>query len=167
MCVRTFASMKHHTDIQEISCDHVYACACACMYVVWFTNIHVYIRSCFCDASQGYTSSSTLQTFCATFYTTTATQTNTFVTNTFATVLSSRNSVNMSGADFANLANQDTYVSLPSTYSVKVQGSLDVRAEGFYRLCVTSSEPATVCMTISDCVYMLAYMHACTRVGNK
>ncbi len=116
--------------------------SCVNMYVVWLTNMHVYMRSCFCDASQGYSSSSTLQTFCTSFYASTTTQTNPLVT-----VLSNKNSVSLSGADFANLASQDTLVSLPSTYSVKVQGSLDVRAEGFYKLCVTSSEPATVCTT--------------------
>jgi hypothetical protein len=110
------------------------------MYAGCASLISLYIRSCFCDASQGYSSSSTLQAFCTSFYASTSTQPKHLVT-----VLSSRNSVNMSGADFANLASQDAYVSLPSTYSVKVQGSLDVRAEGFYMLCVTSSEPATVC----------------------
>jgi hypothetical protein len=106
----------------------------------------LYARSCFCDAYQGYSSSSTLQTFCASFYASATTQTNPLVT-----VLSNKNSVNMSGTDFATLANQDTIVSLPSTYSVKVQGSLDVRADGFYRFCVTSSEPATVCKTVLRC----------------
>jgi hypothetical protein len=90
--------------------------------------------SCFCDAYQGYTGSSTQETFCVSFYKSVPSE------DLLATALSIKNSVNLNATDFAQVAGRV----LPPTYLVKVQGSLDVRAAGYYKFCVTASQPATV-----------------------
>jgi hypothetical protein len=74
--------------------------------------------------------------------------------NEIVSVLSIRNLVNLSGSDFAKLVSQV----LPATYLLKMQGSFDIRAGGYYKFCVVSSEPASVSLTMLDNCSMLEYI---------
>ncbi len=80
-----------------------------------------------------------------------------------ASVLSLKNAVNLSGTDFSQVAGQG----LPAAYLVKVQGSLDIRAGGYYKFCVTSYGPATVSASVLQketllcmCVYLCFRRHS-------
>jgi hypothetical protein len=106
--------------------------------------------SCYCDAYQGFTSSSTELSFCVSFYTLEAAPSD---ANMLVSVVSDKNAIDLTGNDFATLASQDSIAVLPPTYLVRVQGSLDVRTEGIYKFCIAASEPATV--SLDHCHVML------------
>jgi hypothetical protein len=98
------------------------------------------VCSCFCDAHQGFASSSTRESFCISFYAATTTM----QAEPLVSVIMDRNSASLFGEDFTTLASQSGRVTLPLTYFVKVQGSIDLRTSGYYTFCVTSCEPAKV-----------------------
>ncbi len=100
-----------------------------------FLITYMYVHSCVCDSSKGLTGYSTLEAFCMSFFSSATSST------PLASVISVKNSVNLSGAaEFASVAK----VTLPATYLVKVQAAVDVRSDGFYTFCVTSSGQVTV-----------------------
>jgi hypothetical protein len=116
--------------------------------------------SCFCDIHQGFTSSSTKEAFCISFFSSATTQAELLVT-----VISNKSSLDLLGSDFVEIANQKGSVDLPPMYSLHAQGSLDVLASGYYTFCVTASGPARVSFHILKTAYLFAcfFAYACLR----
>ncbi len=105
---------------------------CVHIHIQIHTYTHYLHCRCFCDPTLGYSTTSTNEAFCATFYT----------GSKEVGVLSASSKVNLQGADLSTLAGKSA---APDKY--KVSGLVDILEGGYYTFCVEASTAATVSLS--------------------